>query len=207
VSSSAGDESWQLLTAAELGAGLVAEVASLGARLIGDAHPTVETLRDRLAADRDCLLVVQPAGAPTRIAAYSTVYCLSAAATARVLDGTLTRGAAITTTDLSPDRGAGLYVGMVATDPMLGTRLLALRLLATLLLSRLASQQDIAWVFARPATGAGRRVLRNLGFAEISDATPIWARTVEGRYARPGGLVSRHELAELASSTRRPGWT
>lgn len=174
----------------------VPQAAALGRQLIGDAHPDERRLASRLAVDPAALAVAQ--GPDQQIVALTIVYGLAPAAVERIIAGLMTAGSSLQPSDIRASHAAGLYVAMVGGVD--GHRVTALRLLFGQLGGLLTRHPAAAILFARAATGAGRRLLSRAGFAPLKAPSEVLSAPANPfRTALDGveGWPDRHRLADI----------
>lgn len=164
----------RVLTGAEIGDRHLHEVSALSQDLVGEVLPSEDVLRRRLSPDPQCLMAVALATSEPSIVAYSVVYGLDVRTTEAVERLTIRRGADLPADGIRGDDPASLYIGMIAGCD----HVLALRLLATHLLRRWAAAPWADKIFTRPATDAGRRLVRRAGFCPLGASSEIWGKVV-----------------------------
>lgn len=153
-------------------------VEKMGRESIGDAHPSVATLARRRAINPEILRVFGPRlpGGPFELRGYSILYPLTDEAGEAIVQGRICSGSEIEPESLLPTFAGAkhLYIGM-----LLGTADIEARVHAKLFLrqelARRISEGTVESVFARPATAAGKKLMRSHDFTQIADEQGIWS--------------------------------
>jgi hypothetical protein len=150
----------------------------MGKKSIGDAHPSATTLANRLTRNPDVLQIFgrcRPDGG-FEIRGYSVLYPLADEAGAAIAAGQIRSGKELGVEALLPDfEGTGyLYIGMLLATPDPTARSYAKSYLREELARRLANGR-VEFVYGRPATPSGLRLLRGYGFTAIAAEGDIWS--------------------------------
>lgn len=192
---------WVVRRGAALGVDGIEALTAASTGLVGGPLPSAPVLRARLVRDPGCVTaIVATTGDGPSVVAHSVVYGIDDATTDALADGTVANGVALPLEGLTDRSPRSFYIGMVAGR---GSRILALRLLVTHLVDRQRAAPRADRLFARPGTGAGRRLLGRSGFRPIGGSSEVWSRPTgtwpapDRPGAGPDALVSRRYVHDL----------
>jgi hypothetical protein len=150
----------------------------MGRESIGDVHPNAKILSERLRRNPKVLQVFgrHCANDCFEIRGYSLLYPLTEEAGAAIAAGQIRSGKELTVEALMPDfeNAQYLYIGMLFATPDTTARSYAKSYLREELARQLAHGK-MKFVFGRPATPSGLRLLRDYGFGAIAAEGDIWS--------------------------------
>ncbi len=168
-------------------------VEKMGEGSIGEVHPSAVTLARRLAINPDILQVFgrrYPDGR-LELCGYSLLYPLKDETGTTIAGGRIRSGKELGPETLLPDftDAKYLYIEMLLGIPDAAARSHAKACLYHEL-ARWISGGKVRFVFARPASPSGLRLLHNYGFAPIAEEKDIWSVSTERLMRKIGLTVS-----------------
>jgi hypothetical protein len=160
----------------------VPALVSLGTDSIGEGHPSVNTLIQRLAINSDVLRVFSRrySDGTTELCGYSLLYPLSDEAGVAIARGEIRSGREIRLEALLPTFSGArfLYIAM-----LFGIRDADVRShVKTRLRDELARRirgGEVEWLYGRPASPSGLGLLKGHGFTAIGNESDIWSVSSE----------------------------
>lgn len=155
------------------------QISQLGQAALGPGgHPGTDVLRIRLERSPSCVSIVEHRrDSTTRLAGYHVIYPLTGAACREILAGRLARGSELRTEHFTRRRSnaGGLYIGMVYGTPAGLDRAAAIHSARAAIADAFRESPDLKMVFARAATGPGRRLITRMGGRLIdADRSEVW---------------------------------
>lgn len=155
----------------------LARVAALGSAEIGPAHPSADVLRSRHERCPDIVTVIEDARRASKpTVGFVTLYPLTADTVKKMEDGRLATAKNLTARDFADgfDDCVGVYVSMLCG--LRGApRARVVEVAFEVLRAYVSRNPGLVVLLARPATHAGRLLMRQTGFLPIGAGDGIWA--------------------------------
>jgi hypothetical protein len=160
----------------------VPAIVKLGTKSIGETHPSVETLGQRLAINPDVLQVScrRYSDGKTELCGYSLLYPLTDEAGVAIARGEIRSGRDLCLEALMPTFSGArfLYIAMLFGTRDADVRSHVKTRLRDELVQRIRGGR-VEWLYGRPASPPGLGLLKNHGFTAIGNGSKIWSVSSE----------------------------